>query len=73
MRASIRIRCGNNAGKLITFEQGVRFLTDYLAGDNYYPVSRDSHNLDRARTQFRLLESIEAQERLMEEVVRSLT
>jgi Ser/Thr protein kinase RdoA (MazF antagonist) len=62
-----------DAGKLITFEQGVRFLTDYLAGDTYYPVSRQSHNLDRARTQFRLLESIEAQERPMEEVVRSLT
>jgi aminoglycoside phosphotransferase (APT) family kinase protein len=60
------------AGKLITFEQGVRFLTDYLAGDTYYPVSRENHNLDRCRTQFRLLESIEAQERLMEQVVRSL-
>ncbi|UWZ84493.1 phosphotransferase enzyme family protein [Occallatibacter riparius] len=60
------------AGKLITFEQGVRFLTDYLGGDTYYPVSRDSHNLDRTRTQFRLLESIEAQERLMEQVVQSL-
>ena len=60
------------AGKLITFEQGVRFLTDYLCGDTYYPVTRDSHNLDRTRTQFRLLESIEAQERPMERVVRSL-
>jgi aminoglycoside phosphotransferase (APT) family kinase protein len=60
------------AGKLITFEQGVRFLTDYLSGDTYYPVARDSHNLDRTRTQFRLLESIEAQERPMEQVVRSL-
>ena len=59
------------AGKLITFEQGVRFLTDYLFGDTYYPVTRDSHNLDRSRTQFRLLESIEAQERPMEQVVRS--
>jgi aminoglycoside phosphotransferase (APT) family kinase protein len=60
------------AGKLITFEQGVRFLTDYLCGDTYYPVTRDSHNLDRTRTQFRLLESIEAQERPMERVVRLL-
>ena len=59
-------------GKLITFEQGVRFLTDYLAGDTYYPVSREHHNLDRCRTQFRLVESIEAQERPMEQVVRSL-
>jgi hypothetical protein len=61
-----------DAGKLITFEQGVRFLTDYLAGDNYYPVSRESHNLDRTRTQFRLLESIEAQERLMGKVIETL-
>jgi len=60
------------AGKLITFEQGVRFLTDYLSGDTYYPVSRHTHNLDRTRTQFRLLESIESQERPMEQVVRSL-
>jgi hypothetical protein len=61
-----------DAGKLITFEQGVRFLTDYLAGDTYYPVARDSHNLDRTRTQFRLLESIEAQERLMGKVIETL-
>jgi aminoglycoside phosphotransferase (APT) family kinase protein len=60
------------AGKLITFEQGVRFLTDYLSGDTYYPVQRANHNLDRCRTQFRLLESIESQERLMERAVRSL-
>jgi len=60
------------AGKLITFEQGVRFLTDYLSGDTYYPVSREHHNLDRCRTQFWLLESIESQERPMEKVVRSL-
>ena len=60
------------AGKLITFEQGVRFLWDYLQGDLYYPVSRDTHNLDRTRTQFRLLESIEQQERPMSRLVQSL-
>ncbi|HEY2857351.1 MAG TPA: aminoglycoside phosphotransferase family protein [Terracidiphilus sp.] len=60
------------AGKLITFEQGVRFLWDYLQGDLYYPVSRESHNLDRTRAQFRLLESIEQQERPMDRLVRSL-
>lgn len=60
------------AGKLITFEQGVRFLWDYLQGDLYYPVSRDSHNLDRTRAQFRLLESIEAQERQMNRLVETL-
>ncbi|WP_109484345.1 phosphotransferase enzyme family protein [Occallatibacter savannae] len=48
--------------KVIVFEQGVRFLADYLAGDTYYKVSREGQNLDRCRTQFRLLESIEGQE-----------
>ena len=50
------------AGKLITFEIGIRFLTDYLSGDTYFKVHRPGHNLDRCRTQFKLLESIEKQE-----------
>jgi Ser/Thr protein kinase RdoA (MazF antagonist) len=53
------------AGKLITFEMGIRFLADFLAGDIYYKVSRESHNLDRCRTQFRLIESMERQEERM--------
>lgn len=60
------------AGQLITFEIAIRFLTDYLSGDTYFKVHRDGHNLDRTRTQFRLLESIEAQERQMNQVARSL-
>jgi aminoglycoside phosphotransferase (APT) family kinase protein len=60
------------AGKLITFEQGIRFLTDYLAGDTYYKVHRDRHNLDRCRNQFKLVESIELQEERMEQLVRSI-
>ena len=60
------------AGKVITFEQAIRFLTDYLAGDVYYKVHRDGHNLDRCRTQLRLLESIERQEPAMEQLVLSL-
>jgi len=46
------------AGIAITLEQGVRFLTDHLAGDLYYAVSRTGHNLDRARAQFKLAESM---------------
>lgn len=46
------------AGILITFEQFVRFLTDYLAGDVYYKISRERHNLDRSRTQMKLVKSI---------------
>ncbi len=60
------------AGKLITFEQGIRFLTDYLAGDTYYKVQRDGENLDRCRTQFKLVASIEQQEERMEQLVRSI-
>ena len=46
------------AGKLITFTIGIRFLADYLAGDVYFRVHRPNHNLDRARTQFKLVESL---------------
>ena len=60
------------SGKLMTFEQGIRFLTDYLRGDAYYKVSRDEHNLDRCRTQFKLLESIEQQEERMDRLVQSI-
>jgi len=57
--------------KVIVFEQGIRFLADYLAGDTYYKVSRTGQNLDRCRTQFRLLESIERQEQQMVKLLRS--
>jgi hypothetical protein len=60
------------SGKLITFEIGTRFLTDYLSGDTYFKVHRPGHNLDRARTQFRLVQAIEEQEDAMEALVRSL-
>ncbi len=46
------------AGMTITFEQGIRFLTDYLTGDTYYRTHYPAQNLDRARTQFALLESL---------------
>ena len=46
--------------KVITFELGLRFLADYLRGDTYFKIKYPSHNLHRARVQFRLLESIEA-------------
>jgi hypothetical protein len=49
------------AGKLITMEIGIRFLTDYLEGDIYFKTHREGHNLDRCRTQFKLVESIEEQ------------
>jgi aminoglycoside phosphotransferase (APT) family kinase protein len=60
------------SGKLITFEIGIRFLTDYLAGDTYFKVHREGHNLDRCRTQFKLVESIEQQEDRMNTLVGSI-
>jgi aminoglycoside phosphotransferase (APT) family kinase protein len=60
------------SGKLITFEMGIRFLTDYLAGDTYYKVHRDAHNRDRCRTQFKLVESIEQQEDAIDKLVHSI-
>jgi hypothetical protein len=60
------------AGKLITFEQLVRFLTDYLAGDVYYKVHRERHNLDRARTQMKLVQAMIEQEEAMNDAVARL-
>jgi len=60
------------SGKLITFEIGIRFLADYLAGDTYFRIHRESHNLDRCRTQFKLVESIELQEEKMNRLVESI-
>lgn len=48
--------------RLLTFELGVRFLTDYLAGDRYFKVGGPEDNLDRARIQFDLLAQIEQQQ-----------
>lgn len=45
--------------KLMTLECGVRFLTDYLEGDTYFRIHREHHNLDRCRTQFKLVADME--------------
>jgi hypothetical protein len=60
------------AGKLITFTIGIRFLTDFLSGDKYFRIHRPEHNLDRCRTQFRLVESITEQEDAMQAIVETL-
>jgi Ser/Thr protein kinase RdoA (MazF antagonist) len=57
------------AGKLITFEIGLRFLTDWLEGDTYFRIKRPTHNIDRTRTQFKLVASIEDQLPAMREIV----
>lgn len=58
------------SGILITFTIGIRFLTDYLAGDVYFKTDYDSHNLVRARTQFKMIESIEEQRAQFEKIVQ---
>ncbi|MDR1746752.1 MAG: aminoglycoside phosphotransferase family protein [Tannerella sp.] len=46
-------------GRLLTYMQTVRFLTDYINGDTYYKVHRPKHNLIRTKAQFKLLQSLE--------------
>ena len=58
------------SGRLITLTIGVRFLTDYLAGDTYFHTGYDEHNLVRCRTQFKMVESMEAQAADYEDIVR---
>ncbi len=60
------------SGKLITFEQMIRFLSDHLAGDVYYKIHRPNHNLNRARTQMKLVQSIIERETEMNELVDSV-
>lgn len=59
-------------GKIMTFMIGLRFLTDFLNGDIYFNTTRKNHNLDRCRTQFKLLSEIEAQEEVMEQIIKGL-
>lgn len=58
--------------RLITFELGLRFFADHLAGDVYFKVGHEGQNLNRARVQFALCESIEAREPKMRRVLDSL-
>ena len=55
--------------KLMTYEQALRFLADHLAGDTYFRIHREAHNLDRARVQIALLDSIVAHENEMRSIV----
>jgi hypothetical protein len=47
------------SAKLMTFECGMRFLTDHLNGDVYFKIHRNDHNLDRCRTQFKMVRVME--------------
>ena len=54
---------------LMTFECGIRFLTDHLEGDHYFRIHREGHNLDRARTQLVLVKDMEEKLPQMNEVI----
>jgi Phosphotransferase enzyme family len=60
-----------DAIRLIAFELGLRFFTDYLAGNPYFKVRYPEHNLMRALVQFKLTESIEAQESSIRRLIQS--
>lgn len=55
--------------KMMTYECGMRFLTDYLQGDVYFKTHRKGHNLDRCRTQMKLVADMEAKWQQMEQIV----
>ena len=58
--------------QLLTYMQTVRFLADYLDGDNYYKINHPEHNWQRSKAQFKLLQSIEAQEKAMNDYIAGL-
>jgi len=60
------------APRLITFTIGVRFLSDHLDGDNYFKIHRNNHNLERARAQFKLVESNEENYEEMKKIIGEL-
>jgi len=55
--------------RLITFELGLRFFHDYLAGDRYFKVHEKEQNLHRAHVQFKLCESIETRKKIIKDVL----
>ena len=54
----------------ITYEQVLRFLMDYIDGDNYYKIKSPGHNLVRTRAQYKLLQSMESQLDKMNDIVK---
>jgi Ser/Thr protein kinase RdoA (MazF antagonist) len=61
------------APRLITYTIAVRFLTDYIDGDQYFKIHHQHHNLQRARAQFKLIKSMEEQYEAMQGIIRKLT
>lgn len=59
------------SARLMTFECGMRFLADHLSGDVYFKIHRENHNLDRCRTQFKMVAEMERLADRMEAIVRA--
>jgi hypothetical protein len=59
------------SAKFMTYLIGLRFLTDYLSNDVYYKIRFPGHNLQRARSQFRLLSEMEKQAEAIEKIIRT--
>ncbi len=57
---------------VLTFETGIRFLTDYINGDTYFRIHREKHNLERARNQFKLLEDIEIKMPKLNKIIKNI-
>ena len=57
------------SAKIMTLECGIRFLGDHLNGDVYFRIHRENHNLDRARTQFKMVADMEEKMDKMKEIV----
>ncbi|MCD8264438.1 MAG: aminoglycoside phosphotransferase family protein [Tannerellaceae bacterium] len=57
-------------GRLLTYMQTVRFLTDYINGDTYYKIHHPEHNLQRTKAQFKLLQNLEARAKEMDEFMQ---
>ena len=67
------IMIDNKTGKgicVIDLDTVMRFLTDYLQGDRYFKIHREEHNLDRCRTQFKLVEDMEKKWDIMQDIVK---
>lgn len=63
----------HTGAKVITYECGMRFLTDYLEGDRYFKIKKPDHNLIRARNQFKLLQSLEQLDDTIANFVQNLS
>ena len=68
MLTAEEIRLLSFGSRMMTLECGMRFLTDHLQGDTYFKVHREGHNLDRCRTQFKLVADMEAKKAEMDAI-----